>query len=84
MAHGHNVLAPDPTSQHLASSHDAALLLADLVRAVRLDNHVVLLEPPAPPWSCSACLAAYREAWKILGDVGGVTAWLAEFERRPR
>jgi len=84
MAHGHTVLAPDPTSQHLASPHDAALLLADPVRAVRLDDRVVLLEPPAPPWSCAACLAAYRETWGALGAAGGLTAWLAEFARRPR
>jgi hypothetical protein len=81
----HTVLAPDPDSDHLGTSpHDVALLLADLVRAVRLDDRVILLEPPAPPWNCAACLAAYREAWKVLRATGGVTAWVAEFERRPR
>jgi hypothetical protein len=84
MAHGHTVLTPDPTSQHVATPDDSALLLADLVRSVRLDDRVVLLEPLTPPWNCAACLAAYREAWNILRATGGVTAWVAEFERRPR
>ena len=84
MAHGHTVLAPDPGSNHLASPHDVALLLADLVRAVRLDDRVLLLDPLVPPGGCSACTAAYREAWGALGAAGGVTAWLAEFEQRPR
>ena len=34
MAHGHNALARDPASEHMASPHDVALLLADLVPAV--------------------------------------------------
>jgi hypothetical protein len=84
MAPGHNVLAPDPTSQHVATPNDSALLLADLVRSVRLGDRVVLLEPLTPPWNCAACLAAYREAWKTLRATGGVTAWVAEFERRRR
>jgi hypothetical protein len=84
MAHGHNVLASDPTSQHIATPDDSAMLLADLVRSVRLGDRVVLLEPLTPPWNCAACLAAYREAWKVLRATGGVTAWVAEFERRPR
>jgi hypothetical protein len=42
MANGHSVLAPDPRSDHMASPHDVALLLADLVRAVRLDERVLL------------------------------------------
>jgi hypothetical protein len=84
MAPGHTVLGPDPTSQHVATPDDSALLLADLVRAVRLGDRVVLLEPLTPPWNCAACLAAYREAWKILRATGGLTAWVAEFERRPR
>jgi hypothetical protein len=84
VAHGHTVLAPDPGSDHLASPHDIALLLADLVRAVRFDDRVWLLDPFASPSVCLACLAAYREAWDALGAAGGVMAWLAEFERRPR
>jgi len=52
MAHGHTVLAPDPGSDRMASPHDVALLLADLVRAVRLDERVLLLDPLAPPWGC--------------------------------
>jgi hypothetical protein len=84
MAPGHNVLLPDPTSQHVATPDDSALLLADLVRAVRLGDLVVLLEPLTPPWNCAACLAAYRESWRILRATGGLTAWVAEFERRPR
>jgi len=81
---GHTVLDPDPASQHVASPHDAALLLADLVRSVRLDDRVILLERLAEAWNCSACLAAYQEAWNALGAAGGLSAWLAEFERRPR
>jgi len=77
-------LSPEPTSQHVATPDDSAMLLADLVRSVRLGGRVVLLEPLTPPWNCAACLAAYREAWKILRATGGVTAWVAEFERRPR
>ena len=84
MAPGHTVLAPDPTSQHVATPDDSAMLLADLVRAVRLGDREVLLQPITPPWNCAACLAAYREAWKILRATGGVTACVAEFERRPR
>jgi len=84
MALGHTVLAPDPRSDHLASPHDVALLLADLVRAMRCDERVLLLDPLAPPWGCVACAAAYQEASDALGAAGGVTAWLAEFERRPR
>jgi hypothetical protein len=79
---GHNVLTPDPTSQHVATTNDSALLLADLVRAVRLDDRVLLFEPLAPPWGCAECLAAYREAWDALGAAGGVTAWLKQFVTR--
>ena len=77
---GHTVLAPDPTSQHMATRDDLALLLADLVRAVRLDDRALLLEPP--PSLCPSCRAAYSAAWQIVGDAGGVRAWVAEFERR--
>jgi hypothetical protein len=70
VAHGHTVLAPDPGSDHLASPHDIALLLADLVRAVRFDDRVWLLDPFASPSVCLACLAAYREAWDALGAAG--------------
>jgi hypothetical protein len=77
---GHTVLAPDPTSQHMATPDDLALLLADLVRAVRLDDRALLLEPP--PSRCPSCRAAYSAAWQIVGDAGGVRAWVAEFERR--
>jgi hypothetical protein len=82
MAHGHTVLAPDPGSEHLPSPHDVALLLADLVRAVRLDERVLLLDPLAPPWGCVACAAAYSSAWDIVGEAGGVTRWLAQYEIR--
>ena len=80
----HNVLAPDPTSQHMATPDDVAMLLSDLVRSVRVDDRVLLLDPLASPLGCSVCAAAYQEAWGELGAAGGVTAWLAEFERRPR
>jgi hypothetical protein len=83
MAPGHNVLAPDPTSPHVVTPDDSALLLADLARSVRLGDRVVLLEPLTPPWNCAACLAAYREAWGTLGAAGGVTQWLAQFAARP-
>ena len=79
---GHTVLAPDPTSQHMATRDDLAVLLADLVRAVRLDDRALLLEPPPP--LCPSCRAAYSAAWQIVGDAGGVRAWVAEFERRRR
>jgi hypothetical protein len=84
VAHGHTVLAPDPGSDHLATPHDVALLLADLVRAVRLDERVLLLDPLAPPWGCVACAAAYSTAWGVVGSAGGMAAWLTQFERRPR
>jgi hypothetical protein len=77
---GHTVLTPDPTSQHRATRDDLALLLADLVRAVRLDDRALLLEPP--PSLCPSCRASYSAAWRIVGDAGGVRAWVAEFERR--
>jgi hypothetical protein len=44
----HTVLIPD-ASEHIASPNDAALLLADLVRAVRLGGRVRLLKPLAQP-----------------------------------
>ena len=84
MADGHSVLAPDPRSDHMPSPHDVALLLADLVRAVRLDARVLLLDPVSPPWGCMACTAAYGEAWDVLGAAGGVTQWLEQFEARRR
>lgn len=84
MADGHSVLAPDPRSDHMASPHDVALLLADLVRAVRLDERVLLLDPVSPPWGCMVCTAAYGEAWDVLGAAGGVTQWLEQFEARRR
>ena len=78
---GHTVLASD-ASEHITSPNDAALLLADLVRAVRLGDRVRLLEPLAQPWGCVACLAAYSEARDALVAAGGVTAWLAQYEAR--
>jgi hypothetical protein len=77
----HTVLLPD-ASEHIASSNDAALLLADLVRAVRLGDRVRLLEPLAQPWSCATCVAAYSQARDALVAAGGATAWLAEYEAR--
>jgi hypothetical protein len=68
----------------MATPDDVAMLLSDLVRSVRLDDRVLLLDPLVSPWGCSACAAAYREARGALGAAGGGTAWLAEFERRPR
>jgi hypothetical protein len=78
---GHTVLAPD-ASEHIASPNDPALLLADLVRAVRLGDRVRLLEPLAQPWGCAACMAAYSQARDALVAAGGVTEWLAQFEAR--
>jgi hypothetical protein len=66
----------------MATRDDLALLLADLVRAVRLDNRALVLEPP--PLLCPSCRAAYSAAWQIVVDAGGVRAWVAQFERRPR
>jgi hypothetical protein len=80
MVDGHTVLAPDPRSDHMASPHDVALLLADLVRAVRFAERVLLLDPLNPPWGCMACMAAYGEAWDVLGAAGGMTEWLTQFE----
>ena len=77
----HIVLVPD-ASEHITSPNDAALLLADLVRAVRLGDRVRLLEPLAQPSSCATCVAAYSQARDALVAAGGVTAWLAEYEAR--
>jgi hypothetical protein len=77
----HTVLVPD-ASEHITSPNDAALLLADLVRAVRFGDRVRLLEPLAQPWSCATCMAAYSQARDALVAAGGVTAWLAEYEAR--
>ena len=78
----HTILTPDPSSRHTPSSNDTALLLADLVRAVRLGDRAWLLEPFASPSVCSACAAAYSAAWDVVGGAGGVTAWVAQFETR--
>ena len=78
---GHTVLVPD-ASEHIASPNDAALLLADLVRAVRLGDRVRLLEPLAQPWGCAACMAAYSAARDALVAAGGVTPWLTQYETR--
>jgi hypothetical protein len=77
----HTVLVPD-ASEHIASPNDAALLLADLVRAVRVGDRIRLLEPLAQPWSCASCMAAYSQARDALVAAGGMTAWLAEYEAR--
>jgi hypothetical protein len=77
----HIVLVPD-ASEHITSPNDAALLLADLVRAVRLGDRVRLLEPLAQPSSCATCVAAYSQARDALVAAGGVTAWLAAYEAR--
>ena len=82
---GHTVLAPD-ASVHIASPNDAALLLADLVRAVRLGDRVRLLEPLAQPWGCAACMAAYAEKtepgqgerWRVCGMLHDM-----DWERHP-
>ena len=76
---GHTVLAPN-ASEHVASSNDPALLLADLVRAVRLGDRVRLQEPLAQAWGCAACRAAYSQARDALVAAGGVTEWLAQYE----
>jgi hypothetical protein len=78
---GHTVLAPG-ASEHIASTNDAALLLADLVRSVRLGERVRLLEPLAQPWDCAACMAAYGVARDALVAAGGVAEWLAQYETR--
>jgi hypothetical protein len=77
----HTVLAPD-ASEHNASPNDAALLLADLVRAVRLGDRVRLLEPLAQPWGCAACMIADSAARDALVAAGGMTEWLAQYEAR--
>ena len=82
MAHRHSVLTPDPLSKHEPAPSDVALLLADLVRARRIDDRAWLLEPFAPPAVCVACEQAYRIAHSILDQAGGVEAWLAAFETR--
>ena len=77
---GHTVLAPDPHSEHIASPHDSALLLADLVRAVRLGDRVRLLEPTDSASSCAACMAAYAEAQDSVTAAGGVRQWVTQYE----
>jgi hypothetical protein len=77
----HTVLVPD-ASEHIASPNDAALLLADLVRAARLGDRVRLLEPLAQPGSCATCMAAYSQARDALVAAGGVAEWLAQYEAR--
>jgi len=78
----HSILTPDPSSKHKSSTNDTALLLADLVRAERLGDRAWLLEPFTSPSGCVACMTAYRAARDIIGEAGGATAWLAQFEAR--
>ena len=64
----------------MATSDNVAMLLSDLVRAVRLDERVRLLDPLAPPWGCVVCAAAYSSAWDVVSAAGGGRTWIAEFE----
>jgi len=64
--------------------NDAALLLADLVRSRRFGERAWLTEPFAAPSVCTACAEAYRAAWFLVREAGGVEQWLHRYERRAR
>jgi hypothetical protein len=80
MARCHTVLSPDAITPHAPASDDVALLLADLVRAVRLGEPVTLLQPLVA--ACSTCAAAFTAARRVVTAAGGVNQWLKHYEQR--
>jgi hypothetical protein len=55
---------------------DLDLLLAHTIASVRLNQRIIVFDPPASVAACERCQGAYVEARRIIEQAGGVEAWV--------
>jgi hypothetical protein len=78
---GHIVIYPGPGPHRTVRMGDVILILADTVASVRMQQPLVVYEPPGPIHECAECWAAYAEARKVIREAGGVTKWVESLVR---
>jgi hypothetical protein len=55
---------------------DLDLLLAHTIASVRLNQRIIVFDPPASVAACERCQEAYAEARRIIEEAGGLPAWM--------
>ena len=55
---------------------DLDLLLAHTIASVRLNQRMIVFEPPASVGACARCREAYAEARRIIEQAGGIAKWM--------
>src|SRR5215470_17860443 len=74
---GHVVLLPATTPHRtLRLVTDVDLLLAHTAASTRLNQRMIVFEPPSSLAGCQQCREAYAQAKKVIEDAGGITKWM--------
>jgi hypothetical protein len=55
---------------------DVDLLLAHTIASVRLNQRMIVFEPPEWLAACEQCQEAYAEARRTIEKAGGLPAWI--------
>jgi hypothetical protein len=55
---------------------DLDLLLAHTIASVRLNQRMIVFEPPASLAACPRCQEVYAEARKVIEQAGGIAKWI--------
>jgi hypothetical protein len=74
---GHVVMQPCASPHRtLRLVTDVDLLLAHTVASVRLNQRMIVFEPPEWLAACEQCQEAYAEARRTIEKAGGLPAWI--------
>jgi hypothetical protein len=55
---------------------DLDLLLAHMIASVRLNQRMIVFDPPASVAACERCQEAYAQARKVIEEAGGLPVWM--------
>jgi len=74
---GHVVTLPSASPHRtLRLVTDVDLLLATPIASVRLNQRIIVFEPPASLAACPRCQDVYAEARKVIEQAGGIAKWM--------